>query len=74
MEFSSSIVIADVEVEAETQPGFTSHGAIKCLFPDQEESIWIPKSHVDDRSEVYRSGDKGMIMISEWIAIQKGLV
>lgn len=36
--------------------------------------LWIPNSQVDDDSEVWKSGDQGMLVISEWIANQKGLL
>lgn len=37
---------------------------------------WIPKSHVSDDSEVFDDADNasGKLVISEWIAKQKGLV
>lgn len=35
---------------------------------------WIPQSHVHDDSEVYAEGDEGTLVISEWIAKQKGLL
>ena len=73
MEFTNVVEIDNVEVITETDEGFTSHGALKCLF-QAAETIWIPKSQVDDRSEVYKSGHKGVIMISEWIAGKKGLI
>lgn len=38
------------------------------------ERHWIPKSHVDDDSEVYEKDTEGLLIISEWIATQKGLV
>ena len=38
------------------------------------KSCWIPQSQIDDDSEVYRANDHGKLVISEWIAIQKGLV
>jgi hypothetical protein len=46
--------------------------ALLCLFPDGEEH-WIPKSQIDDDSEVYREGDVGKLVVSQWIAEQKGL-
>lgn len=73
MEFGDVVEIEGVEVIYETEDGYTSHGALKCLFPGAEE-LWIPKSQVDDRSEVYKSGDKGVIMISTWIALKRGLI
>lgn len=35
---------------------------------------WIPKSQIDDDSEVYEKGTFGKLVISEWIAKEKGLV
>lgn len=35
---------------------------------------WMPKSHVDDDSEVYAEGHDGELVVSEWIAVEKGLV
>lgn len=39
-----------------------------------EVEHWIPKSQVDDDSEVYKKGDEGTLIISEWIAQEKGLI
>ena len=38
------------------------------------EEMWIPKSQVDDDSEVYGAGHEGKLVITEWIAKQKGIV
>jgi hypothetical protein len=35
---------------------------------------WIPQSQIDDDSEVYADGHEGELVISEWLAQQKGLV
>jgi len=35
---------------------------------------WIPKSQVDDDSEVYKDGDEGTLIVTQWIAEQKGWV
>lgn len=35
---------------------------------------WIPQSQVDDESEVYADKHEGELVVSEWIAVQKGLV
>jgi len=35
---------------------------------------WIPKSQVDEDSEVYKKGTDGTLIISEWIATERGLV
>ena len=37
------------------------------------EEHWIPLSQIDDDSEVYQEGDEGVLVISHWIAVQKGL-
>lgn len=37
------------------------------------EELWIPLSQVDDDSEVYSEGDEGTLIITAWIARQKGL-
>jgi hypothetical protein len=59
MEFSG------VECRAETDK------AILCVIDGEEH--WIPKSHVDDDSEVYAKGHEGTLIVTEWIAKQKGL-
>jgi hypothetical protein len=38
------------------------------------EELWIPKSQIHDDSEVYREGDTGKLVITEWIAREKGLL
>lgn len=35
---------------------------------------WIPQSHVHDNSEVYKLGQRGTLVITRWIATQRGLV
>lgn len=34
---------------------------------------WIPKSQLHDDSEVYAKGDTGKLVMSKWIAKQRGL-
>lgn len=43
---------------------------------DAGKEVWFPKSHVDDASEVFDEDDnsEGTLVVSEWIAMQKGLV
>jgi hypothetical protein len=38
------------------------------------EEVWIPKSQIHDDSEVYASGHTGKLVITEWLAREKGLV
>lgn len=39
-----------------------------------DDTVWIPKSQITDDSEVYAPGHLGRLVITRWIAIQKGLV
>lgn len=45
--------------------------AIKVLIDGKE--YWIPKSHIHDDSEVYEKGGEGKLIVSQWIAEEKGL-
>jgi hypothetical protein len=38
-----------------------------------DKPVWIPHGQVDDDSEVWEKGQKGKLVITEWIATQKGL-
>ncbi len=38
------------------------------------ERVWIPQSQIHDDSEVYGLGHTGTLIVSRWIAEQKGLV
>jgi len=38
------------------------------------EEVWMPKSQIDDDSEVYKAGTSGKLVVTEWIATQKKLV
>lgn len=51
----------------------TDH-ALLVRFPDMDDAVWIPKSQVDDDSEVYKKGTSGTLVITEWIATEKGLI
>ncbi len=35
---------------------------------------WIPQSQVHEDSEVWKNGDEGVLVITEWIAEQKKLI
>jgi len=39
----------------------------------QEKEVWIPQSQIHDDSEVYREGDAGTLVVSEWFAEKEGL-
>jgi hypothetical protein len=49
-----------------------TENALLCLIDG--EKIWIPQSQISDDSEVWKEGDEGTLVITEWLAIQKGLV
>lgn len=38
-----------------------------------EKPYWIPKSQVDDDSEVFSEGDFGTLVVSDWWAEKEGL-
>lgn len=38
------------------------------------QQYWIPQSQIDDDSEVWQFGDEGTLVVSEWIATEKGLL
>ncbi len=46
--------------------------AILCKIDGKEE--WIAKSQIDEDSEVYEEGTEGELIISEWLAKEKGLI
>lgn len=45
--------------------------ALLCIIDGDE--VWIPKSVIDDDSEVYQDGDEGDLVITEWFAEKEGL-
>lgn len=65
MAFGDTVTIENVEATGETE---------KALFVkiDGEEHC-IPKSQIDDDSEVYAKGHAGRLVVTEWIASQKGI-
>lgn len=64
-EFKEKVSIEDVVVLRATDK------AILCSIDGDE--VWIPKSQVDDDSEVWQDGDEGTLVISAWLAKVKGL-
>lgn len=48
--------------------------ALLCAIDGEE--VWIPKSQLSDDSEVFNDGENssGRLVISEWIAKQKGMI
>lgn len=37
-----------------------------------EGKKWIPKSQIQDDSEVYEKGGEGVLVVSSWLAQQEG--
>ena len=37
------------------------------------DEYWIPQSQIHDDSEVWREGDNGLLVISEWFAEKEGI-
>lgn len=49
-----------------------STDAILVLFDGEEH--WIPKSQIDPESEVQGEGDDGELIVTQWLAEQRGWV
>ena len=65
MEFREKVRIDDVEILRATDK------AVLCQIEDQQ--VWIPQSQIDDDSEVWKEGDTGTLIVSDWIAKEKKL-
>jgi len=63
---NDSIEFAEVEVLKETEK------ALLCKIGG--EDWWIPKSQLREENEVSGEGDVGKLVISEWLATEKGLL
>jgi hypothetical protein len=66
----------EVESFPQTECLRETDAAILCRIRSwgEQEEIWIPKSQVDDSSEVKGLLDFGELVVSRWIAEQKELV
>lgn len=61
-----NVEFLDVYCKAETTKA--------CLCVIDGEEHWIPKSQIVEESEVYEEGQEGVLVLTQWIAEQKGLV
>jgi len=43
------------------------------LVEIEGEEVWIPKSQIEDDSEVMEKGDEGTLVVSGWFADKEGL-
>lgn len=48
------------------------HGKALLINFGDDEKEWVPKSQIHDDSEVYKEGHAGRLVITRWIAEQKG--
>ena len=66
--------MSDDKTELQVEEVLKDSGqALLCLFETGDE-VWIPKSQIDDDSEVYEEGTTGTLIIPLWLAGKKGLV
>lgn len=42
------------------------------LVETEHGQTWLPKSQIDDDSEVFEKGHEGKLIVSQWIAEAKG--
>lgn len=61
-----TVTLSDVEALKETD------AALLCLIDGRE--VWIPKSQIDDDSEVWEEGQSGDLVVTEWFATKEGLI
>ena len=48
--------------------------AILVKLPEMEKPQWFPQSQVHANSEIWQQDDEGTLVVTRWIAEQKGLV
>lgn len=49
------------------------HATQKALLVEVDgDEVWVPQSQITDDSEVWKEGDTGTLVVTEWIAEQKG--
>ena len=48
--------------------------ALLVWIPEYEESFWIPNSQILEESEVYKPGTEGELVVTEWLATEKGWI
>jgi hypothetical protein len=63
-----NVEIEDVLVVKETE-----RAVLIKLDEGRGDQFWIPKSEIKDDSDAMEEGDVGTLVISEWLAEQKGL-
>lgn len=64
-EFKHTYEIENVDCTTETD-------AAILVMSDDIGEVWVPKSQIDDSSEVCGEYDSGTLVISEWLAEERG--
>lgn len=64
--FEETVELYDVVAKLHTDD------AVLCELEPGDE-VWIPKSQVDETSQVFEEGDEGTLVVSRFIADKKGL-
>jgi hypothetical protein len=53
----------------------TNAGGVKVYVGgDVGREVWFAQGHIHDNSEIWRAGQEGELVVSEWVALKKGLV
>lgn len=48
--------------------------ALLCKFPDKREEVWVPRSLINEESEVQEEGDRGTLIVAGWFAEKEELI
>ena len=46
--------------------------AVLCDCAEWDDPKWVPKSQVEEESEVYKKGTEGTLIVSDWFAEKEG--
>jgi len=66
----STYTVENAEALKESDSG----KALLVEAPDFDKPEWVPHSQIADDSEVYKVGHQGDLVVSNWLAEQKGWV
>lgn len=70
--------IEDVEVLAESSNGKSILASAECEEFEGDDShkdankCWVPKKQITEDSEVYKMGTSGTLIVTEWLAKERG--
>ena len=63
-----SYIIEDAKIVKDTGK------AILVNAPEFNEDVWIPQSQVDDNSEIWKEGESGDLLVTDWFAEKQGWI